>query len=158
MFIALKHIIFSFFFVTVSFILTSMNKRSKRLDLLLQLPNMFMKREPLFYSHRCSFCYIFIKQVPRRSVSNERLQPKEDLKLQSMQKKGNSTASSEDAVKSNKLHSPVVKKISEKTINLSLGGLVKVLPSSRRWTDGSVSWASLPPSLSKHGKVLFLSR
>lgn len=158
MFIALKHIIFSFFFVTVSFLLTSMNKRGKRLDLLLQLPNMFMKREPLFYSHRCSFCYILIKQVPHRNVSNERLQPKEDLKLQSMQKKGNSTASSEDAVKSNKLHSPVVKKISEKTINLSLGGLVKVLPSSRRWTDGSVSWASLPPSLSKHGKVLFLSR
>lgn len=89
--------------------------------------------------------------VPRSSVINERLQPKEDSKLQSMRK-------SEDADRSNKLHSPVVKKTYEKTTNLGLGGLVKVLPSGRRWTDGSVSWASLPPSLGKHGKEVMKCR
>ncbi|KAJ0972275.1 hypothetical protein J5N97_020234 [Dioscorea zingiberensis] len=95
--------------------------------------------------------------VPRRSVSNEKLQPKEDSKLRTVQKKGNTNATSVDTDKSNKLHSSVVKKTTETTANLSLGSLVKVLPSNR-WTDGGVSWASLPLSLGKLGKEVLKCR
>lgn len=50
----------------------------------------------------------------------------------------------------------VGKKSLEVPNNGNPGNLVKVATNNRRWTDGSVSWASLPPALSKLGKVWFL--
>ncbi|KAJ0972287.1 hypothetical protein J5N97_020246 [Dioscorea zingiberensis] len=79
------------------------------------------------------------------------------FKVSTVQKKGNTNATSVDTDKSNKLHSSVVKKTTETTANLSLGSLVKVLPSNR-WTDGGVSWASLPLSLGKLGKEVLKCR
>jgi len=47
-----------------------------------------------------------------------------------------------------------MKKTADVMNSLNLGNLVKVVPSSsRRWTDGSVSWTSLPSPLAELGKV-----
>ncbi|KAJ6370488.1 hypothetical protein OIU76_028716 [Salix suchowensis] len=54
--------------------------------------------------------------------------------------------------KSNKLRTSVGKKSSEHASNGLPGNLVKVSINSRRLTEGSVSWSSLPSSLAKLGK------
>lgn len=59
-----------------------------------------------------------------------------------------------DDDKSNKRKNSVGKKPSGEVANHGVpGNLVKVSLGNRRLTDGSVSWASLPSSLSRLGKV-----
>lgn len=59
----------------------------------------------------------------------------------------------DDQEKPNKPRTYVGKKSGELTNNAALGNLVKVPINSKRLTDGSVSWVSLPSSLSRLGKV-----
>ncbi|XP_017700024.2 uncharacterized protein LOC103714852 [Phoenix dactylifera] len=97
--------------------------------------------------------------VPRRKpTTNEKLLPKEDNKVQTPARKSNASATLEDPDKLNKQPAPVTRRTSEATHNTSFGNLVKVVSSSRKWTDGSVSWASLPSSLAKLGKEVLKYR
>lgn len=91
-------------------------------------------------------------QAPRRKPpTDEKLPHKEDSKVQSHSKKSTSN-SSEDPDKLTKRPS-VIKRNSEGSNSGNLANLVKVVPSSKRLTDSSISWVSLPPSLTKLGKV-----
>ncbi|KAG1328275.1 hypothetical protein COCNU_01G022090 [Cocos nucifera] len=91
--------------------------------------------------------------VPRiKPSSNEKSLSKEDNKVQTPVKKGTANAASNDSDRSNKRRSSIIKKTQEATNNLNLANLVKFVSNSKRWTDGNVSWASLPSSLAKLGK------
>ncbi|KAG6523741.1 hypothetical protein ZIOFF_013621 [Zingiber officinale] len=78
----------------------------------------------------------------RKSSKNEKSLPKEDSKIQV-------PAAAEDSGKITK-QSPVN--------SPSLGNLVKIETTKRKWTDGGVPWQSLPSSLAKLGKELFKHR
>lgn len=96
-------------------------------------------------------------QVPRiKPPSNEKYLSKEDNKVQTPVKKGTANAALDDSDRSNKQWSSIIKKTQEATNNLNVANLVKFVSNSKRWTDGSVSWASLPPSLTKVGKVCYV--
>ncbi|KAL6970733.1 hypothetical protein U1Q18_030424 [Sarracenia purpurea var. burkii] len=109
--------------------------------------------------------------VPRKSTS-ERLPSKEGTKVpistkpskeengfQIPTKKATSNEDLNDVDKSNKQRSSIGKKLSAEVANHGLpGNLVKVSLSSRRLSDGSVSWASLPSSLAKLGKEVLKHR
>lgn len=84
---------------------------------------------------------------------NEKLLLKEDCKIQSPVNKGITSAAEDDSEKSAKHKTSVVKKLPKSCNSLNLANLVKVVPTNRKWTDGSISWASLPSSLVKLGKV-----
>lgn len=87
----------------------------------------------------------------RKSVSAERQVLKEEIKAQTPLKRGNKNATLEDANKSIKQKPSNAKKTPDGTSThcISPSSLVRV---SKRWTEGSISWASLPPSLVKIGK------
>ncbi|XP_028121292.1 uncharacterized protein LOC114318581 [Camellia sinensis] len=108
--------------------------------------------------------------VPRKSTS-ERLPSKEENKVQismkpskeenkfQVAKKVTANGDSDGVDKSNKQRTSAGKKSSGEAANHGLpGNLVKVSLSNRRLTDGSVSWASLPSSLSKLGKEVLRHR
>ncbi|RRT51332.1 hypothetical protein B296_00051171 [Ensete ventricosum] len=91
-------------------------------------------------------------QAPRQKSSmDEKLLPKEECKIQSPVTKGITSAAEDDCEKSAKHKTSVVKKSCN---SLNLANLVKVVPTSRKRTDDSISWASLPSSLVKLGKLL----
>lgn len=98
--------------------------------------------------------------VPRKKPpANEKLLPKEENKIQTPPKKGNTAAAVEDPDKVKKPWSPLVKKTTDATNTLNTGNLVKIVPSSsKRWTDGTVSWALLPPPLAELGKEVMKYR
>ncbi|XVE84480.1 hypothetical protein DITRI_Ditri17bG0016900 [Diplodiscus trichospermus] len=109
--------------------------------------------------------------APRRSTSSEKLPSKEENKLQtstrSLKEESMSNVSSkkvmengmlEDQEKPNKPKTNVGKKSGELTCNGAMGNLVKVPINSKRLTDGSVSWGSLPSSLSWLGKEVMKHR
>lgn len=81
---------------------------------------------------------------------------KDDRKGQISAKKLNGNGALDDLEKSNKQRSTVGKKSSDVNNHGLPGNLVKVLPNSKRVTEGSVSWSSLPSSLAKLGKVFLL--
>lgn len=92
-------------------------------------------------------------QTPRqKSLKNEKSLPKDDSKLQTPAKKVIANGPGEDSVKAAR-QSRVSKKLQASETSNSLSNLVKVETTKRKWTDGSVSWQSLPPSLAKLGKV-----
>lgn len=78
---------------------------------------------------------------------------KDDSKAQMSIKKMNGNGALDDVEKSNKQRSAVGKKSSEVNNHGLPGNLVKVFLNSKRLTEGSVSWSSLPSSLAKLGKV-----
>lgn len=93
-------------------------------------------------------------QAPRqKSSQNEKSLPKEDVKIQTPSTKVIANVPAEDPDKTAKQRPSVLKRSSETSSSLSLGNLVKVVPTNRTWTDGSVSWQSLPSSIAKQGKV-----
>ncbi|XP_072970448.1 uncharacterized protein [Typha angustifolia] len=96
--------------------------------------------------------------VPRRKLAIDEKLPKEDSRAQTPLKKGNPTVTVEDSDRSNKQRIPLVKKSMDATRNLPLGNLVKVIPSSRKLTNGSASWGSVSSSLTKLGKVVIKYR
>lgn len=96
----------------------------------------------------------------RKSVSAEKQVLKEEIRAQSPLKKGNLNAASEDADKLKKQRPFNIKKTLDisNTNCISLGSLVRVSSNSKRCTEGSITWASLPPSLVKVGKEVMRYR
>ncbi|MBA0570425.1 hypothetical protein Golob_004086 [Gossypium lobatum] len=109
--------------------------------------------------------------VPRKSTSSEKLLPKEENKLQtstrSLKEESKSPVSTKKVMpngmfdeqeKPNKPRTYIGKKSGDLSSNGGLGNLVKVPINSKRLTDGSVSWGTLPSSLSKLGKEVMKHR
>ncbi|MBA0840908.1 hypothetical protein Goarm_003445 [Gossypium armourianum] len=109
--------------------------------------------------------------VPRKSTSSEKLLPKEENKLQtstrSLKEESKSPVSTKKVMpngmldeqeKPNKPRTYIGKKSGDLISNGGLGNLVKVPINSKRLTDGSVSWGTLPSSLSKLGKEVMKHR
>ncbi|CAJ2661030.1 unnamed protein product [Trifolium pratense] len=106
--------------------------------------------------------------TPRRSsISNEKLlsrevkapikPSKEEHKAQVSIKKVTANGTTEEQEKSNRRAS-IGKKSAEVSNNGLPGNMVKVSLSSRKVTDASVQWASLPSSISKLGKEVMKQR
>ncbi|KAK1294928.1 hypothetical protein QJS10_CPA16g00084 [Acorus calamus] len=95
--------------------------------------------------------------VPRRKPSTEKLSSKEESKIQVPARKSITNGALDDSDKMNKPRTPVIKKPSDVAHNGIPNNLVKVAL-NKRWTDGSLSWTSLPPSLTKLGKEVFKYR
>ncbi|XVE81019.1 hypothetical protein DITRI_Ditri15bG0029100 [Diplodiscus trichospermus] len=109
--------------------------------------------------------------APRKSTSSEKLPSKEENKLQtstrSLKEESKSLVSTkkvvsngilDDQEKPNKPRTYAGKKSAELANNGAFGNLVKVPINSKRLTDGSFSWGSLPSSLSKLGKEVMKHR
>ncbi|XVF84358.1 hypothetical protein PTKIN_Ptkin17bG0030500 [Pterospermum kingtungense] len=109
--------------------------------------------------------------APRKSTSSEKLPSKEETKLQtstrSLKEESKSQVSTKKAMangmlddqeKPNKPRTSVGKKSGELNNNGGLGNMVKIPINSKRLTYGSVSWGSLPSSLSKLGKEVMRHR
>ncbi|KAK8556362.1 hypothetical protein V6N13_064398 [Hibiscus sabdariffa] len=104
--------------------------------------------------------------VPRKSTSSEKLLSKEETKLQtssrSLKEESKSLVSTkkmlDEQEKPNKPRTSIGKKSGDLTNNGGLGNLVKVPINSKRLTDASVSWGSLPSSLSKLGREVLKHR
>uniref|UniRef100_A0A1D1Y3Q9 Uncharacterized protein n=1 Tax=Anthurium amnicola TaxID=1678845 RepID=A0A1D1Y3Q9_9ARAE len=96
--------------------------------------------------------------VPRGKPVSEKLSPKIDSKIHSPQKKENAKVPLEEPDKPVKQYPPVRKKTSEFANTGIPSNLFKIVPNSRRWTDGSVSWGSLPQFLSNLGKEILMHR
>lgn len=105
--------------------------------------------------------------APRKSTSSERLQSrdenrtkssKDENKNQTSARKSFSNGNSNEQDKPNKPRASVGKKSPELANNGLPANLVKVPISSRRLTEGSVSWSALPSSLGKLGKEVMKQR
>ncbi|XP_074564176.1 uncharacterized protein LOC141820708 [Curcuma longa] len=97
--------------------------------------------------------------APLQKLStNRKPVTKEDIKIQCPTKRSPSNTRADDSDKSSKKNPSNTKKPSETTNSINLSNFVKVVPASKRWSDGTVSWASLPSSLSELGKVLLKYR
>lgn len=81
---------------------------------------------------------------------------KEEHKAQVSIKKVTSNGNIEEQEKSSKQRISFVKKSAEVSNTGLPGNMVKVSLNSRKVTDSSVQWASLPSSISKLGKVIFI--
>ncbi|RZB74363.1 uncharacterized protein LOC114380419 isoform X2 [Glycine soja] len=110
-------------------------------------------------------------ETPRRSTSSEKLPSKEESKMQPQTKSSKEehktqtsikrvivSGTMEEQEKPSKQRVPVGKKLSEASNNGFPGNLVKVSPSSRKVTDASVPWASLPSSIAKLGREVMKQR
>ena len=96
---------------------------------------------------------IFNMQTPRRkSPMDEKVSHRDDSVIQKAARKSTASAPSDDADKTVKKHTPV-KRTSGVLGNSNVTNLVKIPPNSKKLTDASTSWTSLPPSLAKLGKV-----
>ncbi|XP_062198877.1 uncharacterized protein LOC133901549 [Phragmites australis] len=89
---------------------------------------------------------------------DEKVSNKDDTMAQKAVRKSTASALSDDADKTIKKHPPTVKRTSGVLSNTNVTNLVKVPPSSKKLTDASTSWTSLPPSLAKLGKELLKYR
>ena len=95
-------------------------------------------------------------QTPRRKPPvNEKVTHKDDSKIHNPARKSTSSAPAPpvDADKAPKKHPPTLKRTSGGLSNPNVTNLVKIPPNSKKLTDVGNSWASLPPSLAKLGKV-----
>ncbi|KAE8694888.1 protein TRIGALACTOSYLDIACYLGLYCEROL 2 [Hibiscus syriacus] len=103
--------------------------------------------------------------VPRKSTSSEKLLSKE-TKLQtstrSLKEESKSPVSTkkmlDEQEKPNKPRTSIGKKSGDLTNNGGLGNLVKIPVNSKRLTDASISWGSLPSSVSKLGREVLKHR
>jgi hypothetical protein len=95
-------------------------------------------------------------QTPRRKPPvNEKASYKDDSKNHNPARKSTASAPapSVDADKAPKKHPPTLKRPSGVLGNPNATNLVKIPPNSKKLTDASSSWTSLPPPLAKLGKV-----
>lgn len=113
-----------------------------------------------------------LSTTSRISTSSDRLPSKEENmvqsyaksskgenKVQMSTKKVSANGTLDDQEKPSKQRTSVVKKSSSEVSSNGLpGNLAKVSINSRRLTDGSVSWASLPSSIAKLGKEVMKHR
>lgn len=99
--------------------------------------------------------------TPRRKPPvDEKVSHKDDSKIHNPARKSTASAPapSVDADKAPKKHPPTLKRTSGVLSNPNATNLVKIPPNSKKLTDASNSWASLPPSLAKLGKELLKYR
>ncbi|KAL6846769.1 hypothetical protein ACP4OV_024217 [Aristida adscensionis] len=73
-------------------------------------------------------------------------------------RKSTASAPSDEANKAIKKHPPTVKRTSGVLSNSNVTNLIKIPPNSKKLTDASSLWTSLPPSLAKLGKELLKYR
>ncbi|CAN6175001.1 unnamed protein product [Urochloa humidicola] len=100
-----------------------------------------------------------IPVTPRRkSLMDEKVPQKDDSVIQKSARKSTASAPSDNADKAVKKHTPTVKRTSGVLGNSNVTNLVKIPPCSKKLTDASASWTSLPPSLAKLGKELLRYR
>ncbi|KAK8460153.1 hypothetical protein SEVIR_2G284700v4 [Setaria viridis] len=100
-----------------------------------------------------------IPVTPRRKTPvDEKVSRKDDSVIQKAARKSTASAPSDDADKAVKKHTPTVKRTSGVLGNSNATNLVKIPPNSKKLTDASTSWTSLPPSLAKLGKELLKYR
>ena len=95
-------------------------------------------------------------QTPRRKQPvDEKVSHKDDSKIHNLARKSTSSAPTPavDAEKAPKKHPTTLKRPSGVLSNPNATNLVKIPPNSKKLTDASSSWTSLPPSLAKLGKV-----
>uniref|UniRef100_A0A0E0AYC4 DUF936 domain-containing protein n=1 Tax=Oryza glumipatula TaxID=40148 RepID=A0A0E0AYC4_9ORYZ len=106
------------------------------------------------------------KKSENRSTSTPRRKPlveekplhKDDSKIQTPPRKSSASAPSDDSEKIvNKPSSPL-RRTSGVSSNTNITNLVKIASNSKKLTDASASWTSLPPSLAKLGKELLKYR
>uniref|UniRef100_A0ACD5XUK1 Uncharacterized protein n=1 Tax=Avena sativa TaxID=4498 RepID=A0ACD5XUK1_AVESA len=98
--------------------------------------------------------------TPRRKPPVDEKAHKDDSKVHNPARKSTSSAPAPivDADKAPKKHPPTLKRTSGVLSNPNATNLVKIPPNSKKLTDASNSWASLPPSLAKLGKELLKYR
>ncbi|XP_047049749.1 uncharacterized protein LOC124654807 [Lolium rigidum] len=101
--------------------------------------------------------------TPRRKPPvNEKAAHKDDSKNHNPARKSTASAPapapSVDADKAPKKHPPTLKRPSGVLGNPNATNLVKIPPNSKKLTDASSSWTSLPPPLAKLGKELLKYR
>ncbi|KAF8780817.1 hypothetical protein HU200_000763 [Digitaria exilis] len=100
-----------------------------------------------------------IPVTPRRkSPVDEKVSHKDDGVVQKTARKSTASAPSDDTDKAVKKHTPTVKRTSGVSGSSNVTNLVKIPPNSKKLTDASTSWTSLPPSLAKLGKELLKYR
>ncbi|CAN6205021.1 unnamed protein product [Urochloa humidicola] len=100
-----------------------------------------------------------IPVTPRRkSPVDEKVSHKDDSVIQKASRKSTTSAPSDVADKAVKKHTPTVKRTSGVLGNSNVTNLVRIPPNSKKLTDSSTSWTSLPPSLAKLGKELLRYR
>ncbi|KAL6655246.1 hypothetical protein ACP70R_006072 [Stipagrostis hirtigluma subsp. patula] len=100
-----------------------------------------------------------IPMTPRRKTPvQEKVSHKDDSAIQKTVRKSTASAPSDDADKAIKKHPPTVRRTSGVLSNSNVTNLVKIPPNSKKLTDASTSWTSLPPSLAKLGKELLKYR
>uniref|UniRef100_A0A0E0LXH8 Uncharacterized protein n=1 Tax=Oryza punctata TaxID=4537 RepID=A0A0E0LXH8_ORYPU len=106
------------------------------------------------------------KKSENRSTSTPRRKPlveekplhKDDSKIQTPPRKSSASAPSDDSEKIvNKPSSPL-RRTSGVSSNMNITNLVKIASNSKKLTDASASWTTLPPSLAKLGKELLKYR
>ncbi|KAG9444652.1 hypothetical protein H6P81_015992 [Aristolochia fimbriata] len=96
--------------------------------------------------------------APKKKLElNDKVSSKEGNRVQTPTKKGNTNGAVDDPEKVTKPRISIGKKGSGEVTNGVPGNLVKV-STSKRLTDGSMSWASLPSSLAKLGKEVLKHR
>ncbi|XP_027341101.1 uncharacterized protein LOC113854350 [Abrus precatorius] len=109
--------------------------------------------------------------TPRRSISSGKLPSKEEGRIQAptksakeehktpmSTKKAIANGTTEEPEKSSKQRTSIGKKSGEISNNGLPGNLIKVSLNSRKVTDASVQWASLPSSISKLGREVMKQR
>lgn len=109
--------------------------------------------------------------TPRRSTSSEKLPSKEESRMQPQTKSSKeehrtqtsikkviANGTTEEQEKSSKQRVSVGKKSSDVSNTGFPGNLVKVSPNSRKVTDASVQWTSLPSSIAKLGREVMKHR
>ncbi|XP_057752320.1 uncharacterized protein LOC130970300 [Arachis stenosperma] len=129
------------------------------------------KERPKLRAAKCDPKQEVLSSTPRRSTSSEKLASKEEGKIQAptksskeehkaqtSTKKVSANGTVEEQEKSNKPRVSIGKKSSEVSKSGFPGNLVKVFPNSRKVTDASVQWSSLPSSIAKLGREVMRYR
>ncbi|CAL0324058.1 unnamed protein product [Lupinus luteus] len=117
-------------------------------------------REPEVRSstHRTSFSSERLSSKEESRIRASTKVSKEEHKTQMSVKKANANGTTEEQGKSSKQRTSIGKKSAEGSDNRFPGNMVKVSLSSRKVTDASVQWASLPSSISRLGKEVMKQR
>ncbi|KAG8048125.1 hypothetical protein GUJ93_ZPchr0008g13456 [Zizania palustris] len=97
--------------------------------------------------------------TPRRKpLAEEKPLHKDDSKIQTPPRKSSASAPSDNSDKVANMHSSPIRRTSGVLSNPNITNLVRIASNSKKLTDASPSWTSLPPSLAKLGKELLKYR
>uniref|UniRef100_A0ACD5YAW0 Uncharacterized protein n=2 Tax=Avena sativa TaxID=4498 RepID=A0ACD5YAW0_AVESA len=94
----------------------------------------------------------------RRPPADEKPSHKDDTKIQTPPRKSTTSAPSDDSDRTVNKHLSPIRRSSGVLSNPNMTNLVKIAASSKKLTDPSTSWTSLPSPLAKLGKELLKYR